>query len=227
LDLAVARALIRKLPVRNDSEIRFKSAVRHISNPAPSVPESALNSANLAAALPFPFHVSVSAVLSHLVFIRIICDIEIDSGVTVTSGRGRVLLQRGSSFCVIDPVSFDALPPPPDKFSSFSSYVSKDSYPCFLRVQSNDLSMFSYSLEAVRSQWSFAVHISSLLHEGRRLFHRRYMDSPQLQTTTVHFIHAATAVGAAATASVAVRFCWLTLCCGLLRCHSPCSGWRA
>jgi hypothetical protein len=150
LDLAVARALIRKLPVRNESEIRFKSAVRHISTPAPSVPESALNSANLIAALPFPFHVSVAAVLSHLVFIRVISDIEIDSGVTVTSGRGRVLLQRGASFCVSDPVSFDAPPPLPDKFSSFSSYVSKDSYPCFLRVQSNDLSMFSYLLEAVR-----------------------------------------------------------------------------
>jgi hypothetical protein len=34
LDLAVARALIRKLSVRTESEIRFKSAVRHISTPA-------------------------------------------------------------------------------------------------------------------------------------------------------------------------------------------------
>ena len=91
---SVPLSLIRKLPVRNESEIRFKSAVRHISTPAPSVPESALNSANLAAALPFPFHVSVAAVLSHLVFTRVISDIEIDSGVTVTSGRGRVLLRE-------------------------------------------------------------------------------------------------------------------------------------
>lgn len=150
LDLAAALSLIRKLPARNESEVRFKSAVRHISMPAPPVPDTALSSAKFAAALPFPFHVSVAAVLSHMVFIRIISKIEIDSGAVVTSGRGRVLLQRGASFCVMDPVASDASFPPPDKFSSFSSYISKDMYPCFMRIQSNDLSMFSYVLEALR-----------------------------------------------------------------------------
>jgi hypothetical protein len=150
LDLAVALSLIRKLPARNESEIRFKSAVRHISTPAPVVPESALSTSNFAAALPFPFPVSVAAVLSHFVFIRIISKIEIDSGAVVTSGRGRVLLQRGAQFCVMDPVATDAPSSHSEKFSSFTSYISKDMYPCFMRIQSNDLSMFSYVLEALR-----------------------------------------------------------------------------
>jgi hypothetical protein len=150
LDTAMALSLIRKLPVRSDTDIRFKSAVRHISTSAPVVPDSALIASSFAAALPFPFHVSVASVLSHLVFIRIISDIEIDSGAVVTSGRGRVLLQRGACFCVMDAVASDALPPPSDKFSSFGSYISKDMYPCFMRIQSNDLSMFSYVIEALR-----------------------------------------------------------------------------
>jgi hypothetical protein len=151
LDLAVALSLIRKLPARNDSEIRFKSAVRHISTAAPPVPDSALSTITFAAALPLPFSVSVAAVLSHLVFIRIISKIEIDSGAVVTSGRGRVLLQRGAHFCMMDPVATEPPSSPPDKFSSFGSYVSKDMYPCFMRIQSNDLSMFSYVVEALRN----------------------------------------------------------------------------
>jgi hypothetical protein len=150
IDIALALAMIRKLPSRNDAEIRFKSAARHISMPAPTVPDSAIAAANLAAALPLPFHTGVATVLSHLVFIRVISDIEIDSGAVVTSGRGRVLLQRGTNFCLLDSIASDALPPPPDKYSSFSTFISKDMYPCIMRVQGNDLSMFSYLLESVR-----------------------------------------------------------------------------
>jgi hypothetical protein len=150
LDLAMSYSLIRKVPSRVDSEIRFKSAARHMSLPAPSVPDSALNASTLVAALPFPFQVSVAAVLTHLLFIRIISDFEIDSGAIVTSGRGRLLLQRSSLFCFLDYVASDALPPPPDKFSSFGSFISKETYPCIMRVHSNDLSMFSYVLETLR-----------------------------------------------------------------------------
>jgi hypothetical protein len=150
LNCAVALSLIRKLPARNESDIRYKSAVRHLSTPAPSVPDQTLHAAPFAAALPFPFHVSVAAVLSHMVFIRVISDVQIDSGASVTSGRGRLLLQRGAQFCFLDSFASNVCPPPPDKYSSFGSYISKDMYPCIVRMQSNDLSMFSYVLEALR-----------------------------------------------------------------------------
>jgi len=150
IDMALALSMIRKLPSRNDAEIRFKSAARHISMPAPTVPDSAIAASNFAAALPLPFHTGVATVLSHLVFIRIIADIEIDSGAVVTSGRGRVLLQRGTNFCLLDSIASEALPPPPDKYSSFNSFISKDMYPSIMRAQSNDLSMFCYVLECVR-----------------------------------------------------------------------------